>query len=256
MRFAPSVVFRRGAALSQQQRRISSGAVSGATEVAVEATERQRRESVLADARAFLETELRAMFSASTPPGAEITRARYSADVRFQDPVTNIQGIDAYALLVRALKAAFRPDFELRSVEAAAPDKVEARWTMTANVPLLPWSPVVPITGTSVYTVDLATGHVTSHVDEWDAVESNAFPSLEAAFLLARRALDVTQVPRGLETPAYSVLRARRDYEVREYAAFTVAEAPVSRGAGVASGGGFNELARYIFGGKIGRAHV
>lgn len=202
-------------------------AVSGATEAAVLETERRRRESVLSDARAFLDKELCQLFA----PGGEVTRARYAADVTFEDPVTKISGLDAYVLLVRALKAAFQPDFTLHALEATGADELTAVWTMTANVPLLPWRPVVPFTGRSVYKVDLATGLVTSHVDTWDAVTgSNAFPSLEAAALLARRALDATQVPDGLETPRYEVLRAAADYEVRRYDAFTVAEAPVSPG--------------------------
>jgi hypothetical protein len=57
-------------------------------------------------------------------------------------------------------------------------------------------------------------------------------------------------VPQGLEQPDFTVLRAGRGYEVRRYAPFIVADAPVSSGGGPASGGGFNELAGYIFGGN------
>jgi hypothetical protein len=116
-----------------------------------------------------------------------------------------------------------------------------------------------------------------------------------------RQALDITQVPRGLETPRYRVLRAARDYEIRSYPAFLVADAPMGQSAGAAggaralrlrsarqrqrplaaapppaapphpaeplpldppatrqtrgpaSGAGFNELARYIFGGNAAK---
>jgi hypothetical protein len=52
------------------------------------------------------------------------------------------------------------------------------------------------------------------------------------------QALDVTQVPRGLETPQYRVLRAARDYEVRSYPSYLVAEAPMGQNTGGRGGGG------------------
>lgn len=65
--------------------------------------------------------------------------------------------------------------------------------------------------------------------------------------------------PYGLETPAYEVLASRSGYEVRRYAPFTTASTvmPDAGGAAdgevasaLASGGGFNTLARYLFGGN------
>ncbi|GAB0494745.1 hypothetical protein MMPV_006041 [Pyropia vietnamensis] len=65
--------------------------------------------------------------------------------------------------------------------------------------------------------------------------------------------------PYGLETPAYEVLASRSGYEVRRYAPFTIASTvmPDAGGAAdgevasaLASGGGFNTLARYLFGGN------
>lgn len=65
--------------------------------------------------------------------------------------------------------------------------------------------------------------------------------------------------PYGLETPAYEVLASRPGYEVRRYAPFTIASTvmPDAGGAAdgevasaLASGGGFNTLARYLFGGN------
>jgi hypothetical protein len=53
--------------------------------------------SVLLDARNFLERELQGLFA----PGGELTRARYSAGMTFQDPITSLEGIEAYALMVR-----------------------------------------------------------------------------------------------------------------------------------------------------------
>jgi hypothetical protein len=42
--------------------------------------------------------------------------------------------------------------------------------------------------------------------------------------------LDLSQTP-DLETPRYTVLRAARDYEIRRYEPFVVAEAPMGAGS-------------------------
>lgn len=49
-------------------------------------------------------------------------------------------------------------------------------------------------------------------------------------FSHAAQVLDLSQTP-NLETPQYSVLRVTRDYEVRRYEPFVVAEAPMGPGA-------------------------
>jgi len=57
--------------------------------------------------------------------------------------------------------------------------------------------------------------------------------------------------PRGLETPAYTVLRSLSDdVELRNYTSFTVAKRamPDGNGTGFASGEGFTKLADYLFG--------
>ena len=64
-----------------------------------------------------------------------------------------------------------------------------------------------------------------------------------------RCALQPTATP-TLETPEYTILYKASDFEVREYAAFLVAETPMPPGSGAASGSGFQELAGYIFGGN------
>eukprot|EP00931_Biecheleriopsis_adriatica_P016609 TRINITY_DN1218_c2_g1_i1.p1 TRINITY_DN1218_c2_g1~~TRINITY_DN1218_c2_g1_i1.p1 ORF type:complete len:403 (-),score=92.64 TRINITY_DN1218_c2_g1_i1:69-1277(-) len=59
------------------------------------------------------------------------------------------------------------------------------------------------------------------------------------------------QKPRGLETPAYTVLRSlSADIELRNYTSFTVAERamPNGNGTGFSSGEGFTKLADYLFG--------
>ena len=48
--------------------------------------------------------------------------------------------------------------------------------------------------------------------------------------------------------PSLQVLRRARDYEIRKYDPYIVAETQMGFGGGPASGSGFNTLAGYIFG--------
>lgn len=45
------------------------------------------------------------------------------------------------------------------------------------------------------------------------------------------------QVTPGIETPKYTVLKRFKDYEIRAYEPYTVAETSMGSGAGPASGG-------------------
>ncbi|KAI8463623.1 MAG: SOUL heme-binding protein-domain-containing protein [Monoraphidium minutum] len=198
---------------------------------------------VLAEARAFLDTELRTLF---TPQGA-VTRSRYSGSLHFEDPITRLDSLDAYVLMVGALKTLFSITFELHTLEATGPDEITARWTMSCLVRPLPWQPTAVFTGRSFYKVDPASGLITSQRDTWDSLSNSSFLSLEALALLMRQALDLTQTP-DLETPRYRVLKAGRGYEIRKYDPFIVAEVPMGDGSTPSTGGGFNELAGYIFG--------
>lgn len=198
---------------------------------------------MLEETRAFLEKELKALF---TPTG-EVTRARYSPQVIFEDPITRLDSLEAYIIMVRFLKTVFKVTLELHTAEITGPDEITARWTMSCLVWPLPWQPTAIFTGRSKYKVDVTSGLITSHRDYWDAVQNNSFLSVEAVALVVRQALDLSQTPK-LETPKYSVLKAGRGYEIRLYRPFIVAEAPMGQGAAPAGGGGFSELAGYIFG--------
>ena len=64
------------------------------------------------------------------------------------------------------------------------------------------------------------------------------------------RSLGNLQLTPNLDTPSYTVLKRTAEYEIRQYDPYIVAEVPMPFGAGPAAGDGFNELARYIFGGN------
>lgn len=55
-----------------------------------------------------------------------------------------------------------------------------------------------------------------------------------------------------LETPDYTILKSFKEYEIRKYAPFLVAETNMDGTTGPAGGAGFNTLAGYIFGGNEG----
>lgn len=228
-----------------------SGVVSGRVSAQTSADAAAPPRAPIEDAKAFLAGELRGLF---TPQG-DVTRARYAPGLLFEDPITRLEGLEAYTLLVRAIKTVFRVDFELHTLQITAPDEITARWTMALEARLLPWQPKAVFTGRSKYKVDPRSGLITRHVDTWDAVQDNAFPSIEGLALVLRQALDFTLTP-DLETPRYSVLKAARDYELRRYDQFVVAEVPMGDNATPAGGSGFGELAGYIFGANADRSKM
>ena len=147
----------------------------------------------------------------------------------------------------------------------------------------VPWRPTLNLTGVAHYSVDCSgvTGQIMSHRDEWDAIEDNSFPSVRCTVVLKRsqltqavlhkawhmlsstspcaqleglsfvfRSLGNLQLTPDLDTPSYTVLKRTAEYEIRRYEPYIVAEVQMPSGAGPAAGDGFNELARYIFGGN------
>ena len=64
------------------------------------------------------------------------------------------------------------------------------------------------------------------------------------------RSLGNLQLTPDLDTPRYTVLKRTAEYEIRKYDPYIVAEVPMPSASGPAAGDGFNELARYIFGGN------
>ena len=62
--------------------------------------------------------------------------------------------------------------------------------------------------------------------------------------------LTTLQLTPSLDSPHYTVLKKLKDYEVRQYSPYLVAETIMAGDARPAGGDGFNELAGYIFGGN------
>jgi hypothetical protein len=69
----------------------------------------------------------------------------------------------------------------------------------------------------------------------------------------------VKSTPEGLDTPSYAVVKSTDVYEIREYAPFVVASTTIQSNEeaaeeAMASGNGFNKLARYVLEGDNDRA--
>ena len=179
-----------------------------------------------------------------------IDRGMYSESVRFEDPITRYDSLDGYLFNIQLLRRLFSPTFKLLAVRQTGAWELTTRWTMGMQFALLPWRPPLVFTGTSIMGVDPVSRKFISHVDTWDSIDDQAYLSIEGLQDLVRQ-LRPSLTP-SLDTPEYEVLTRRRDYEVRRYADFSVAEVPVVGGPGPAAGDGFNDLAGYIFGGNEG----
>ena len=66
---------------------------------------------------------------------------------------------------------------------------------------------------------------------------------------MIRQLTNLQQTP-DLDTPPYTVLKKTREYEVRQYSSYLVAETNMPAGGRPAGGDGFQDLAGYIFGGN------
>lgn len=62
--------------------------------------------------------------------------------------------------------------------------------------------------------------------------------------------LTTLQVTPSLDTPHYVVFKKTKEYEIRQYSPYLVAETSMASDARPAGGDGFNDLAGYIFGGN------
>lgn len=57
-------------------------------------------------------------------------------------------------------------------------EMIGCRWTMALKPRFILWRPLLTLTGQSHYTVDPASGFITSHTDTWDSLEDNNYFSV------------------------------------------------------------------------------
>lgn len=72
---------------------------------------------------------------------------------------------------------------------------------------------------------------------------------IEGVAHVIKQLTDLQQTP-NLDSPHYIVLKKTKEYEVRQYSPYLVAETSMPSGTRPAGGDGFTNLAGYIFGGN------
>ncbi|KXZ41448.1 hypothetical protein GPECTOR_463g374 [Gonium pectorale] len=202
----------------------------------------------------------------------------YEEVVDFRDPITRYSSLSGYLFNIAFLRRAFDPAFTLHDMRLTGPTDVTTRWTMSMRFTpagALPtrkyWNPTITFTGTSTYVFNPASGKVYRHIDTWDSIRNQEFFSLEGFADFFSQLLSFYSTP-GLETPQYTILRRAKDYEVRRYDPYVVAETAMEAAGALnrevlksgqvsvsPAGPGnraFNSLAKYIFGDNAARARM
>lgn len=205
----------------------------------------------------FLKEDLQHLFD-----DQGIDASKYDDVVEFLDPITKYDSLKGYLFNIQMLRYVFDPDYVMHDVQQTGPWEVTTRWTMSmVFTPLSKgplgkwWSPRLLFTGVSIMGINPQTRRFNRHVDYWDAISDQNYFSVEGFQHVLQQLLQLYRTPQ-LETPRYTVLRKTKDYEIRRYEPFLVAEAPMAvpsnnnkTGRGV---GAFQQLAGYIFGGNQG----
>lgn len=223
--------------------RQESGA-SASTSAVIDVTDDSQKHTRMEEVKQFLEAELGRIFN-----DGEVTRAKYAADMKFQDPVVNYASLDGFVFNIRALRTAFNVTFNLHNIDINGPEEIKTRWTMTLKSRFLPWQPKLVFSGYSYYAIDPVYGTIAGQRDVWDAIQDNSSPSIEGVAHVIKQLTDLQQTP-NLDSPHYIVLKKTKEYEMRQYSPYLVAETSMPSGTRPAGGDGFNNLAGYIFGGN------
>lgn len=85
----------------------------------------------------------------------------------------------------------------------------------------------------------------------WDSLSNNDYLSAEGIYDLVLQVASPMVTPEELPSPKYDILRRTRDYEIREYDSFPIAETEMPMLAG--QGRAFQNLAGYIYGANAKR---
>ena len=171
----------------------------------------------------------------------------YAPNVVFVDPLTKLEGIDAYQTNVDLLasrtllgKILFADaGIVLHSVTQESATQLTTRWTLRMTAKILPWQPTARFTGVSVYKI--APGgpqgvQVVQQNDYWDSInlqQGGSYAAVDkgaavADFLDQLKPQNLAAPSAGAELP-YQLLRRGKDYEVRRYPAFSAVEIDYER---------------------------
>lgn len=136
----------------------------------------------MADAVKRDSTELKkCLYREYTSFFAPMEKQFYDSNVKFIDPLNNIEGIDNYQKNVDMLagrtsmgKLLFKDaSIVLHNIKDLPDGRLQTRWTLQVTVKFLPWQPRPRFTGVSIYTLD-ANGKVQQQEDYWDSINLNS----------------------------------------------------------------------------------
>merc|ERR1719378_113290 len=104
-------------------------------------------------------------------------REYYKENVKFVDPLNNLEGVDKYQSNVDML--AGRTGFgnllfkdaaiTLHNIETLSDGRIQTRWTLRVTVKAIPWNPTPRFTGVSRYTLT-DDGKIAKQEDYWDSI--------------------------------------------------------------------------------------
>ncbi|WIA33788.1 hypothetical protein OEZ86_006901 [Tetradesmus obliquus] len=105
-----------------------------------------------------------------------LTSSLYDPDCTFKDPTTNVKGVKKYTTAVAALFDQTVSRADLISSNVAGPNSIALRWRLEGKLKIGDL-PIKPYTGSTLYTVDEASGLISRHEEEWDITAVDAFVS-------------------------------------------------------------------------------
>jgi len=196
-----------------------------------------------------------------------LTSEYYAEGVTFDDPMTNLEGVDAYQKNVDMLsgkniigKILFRDaGIVLHNIDGGeikddgSINDIITRWTLRMTFQALPWQPTARFSGISIYNVRPGGPkgvQVVKQTDFWDSIniaEGGQYKKVETgkaiAHFLDQLKPDQFAAPSaGTELP-YQLLRRGSDYEVRRYPSFVAVKTAYER-----RDEGFTELGAFSSG--------
>jgi len=179
-------------------------------------------------------------------------RDYYSPKVTFDDPLNNLQGVDAYQknvdmLASRTLLGKFlfkEAGIVMHSIEGGeiqedgSISNITTRWTLRMTAKVLPWKPTARFSGISVYTLEQGGPkgvQITRQADYWDSINllNGKYQSVDKTlalqdFLNQLKPDEFNAPSAGPELP-YQLLRRGQDYEIRRYPSYASVKIPYQR---------------------------
>jgi hypothetical protein len=159
-------------------------------------------------------------------------RDHFEDKIYFRDPITtNVNSFRVYQFVVQFLRFFLAPIFEIHELREAGDSVILVKWSWTMNFwwnrynfPFkYIWDPQLAFSGISLLGYSAETGKWNKHVDAWDAIEDNEFPSLEGFKFAFSQMFQVSKPPNRF-TPEYQIFKKYKGWEIRRYRPFISAQ--------------------------------